>query len=168
MRFVSYRINWGENYLFSIETQSKPDSLLKERIESSINEAMEAVKNTYKPKGGDSAQDIEEGHRVYDTRWRVEVTKERGEDNSGSEELPVLERGGRYILFGIVQSGPEAGDRLSEQELEALRVRTAEHITYLINLKPEYCPKIALVLLQDCTVSRQVFPGGYSGPLILW
>jgi hypothetical protein len=157
MRFIPYRILEGEHYLYSIETPAKPDSLLRPRIENSINEAMEAVKYRYSPRRGDSAQDIEEGHKVYDTRWRVEVTKERGAGNPGSEELPVLERGGSYIIFGIVQSDPEDKDQLSEQELENLRDRTAEHINYLRDPGEEGA--IALVILQDCTVSRHVIPG---------
>lgn len=151
MNFVTYEIKEGEHYLFSIGSRIKPDSLLREAIERTINEAMEEVKH------------IDTGSRrtppdpdKYNTRWSCQITHEPGGQETGSGEIEPLKFDTNYLIFGLIQSG-ETGDRLSEEELEELRVSTAEKIDMI--REPEDMGKIALVILQDGTVTRQIFPG---------
>lgn len=149
MKFITYEIKGGEHYLFSIGSRVKPDSLLRERIEASINEAMEAVKYTHVPTSWGSPSKPGQ----YDTRWKVEISQTQKEEDSGSEDIPEIDSKKNYLIFEIVQSE----DRLEEEELKALQFRTAENFSYLRD--PQDRGKIGLVILQDCTVKRIVIPG---------
>lgn len=161
MKFIPYEIRYEESYLFSIETPQKPDSPLQEWITRSINEAMEAVKLLHAPRRGESGEKGE----PYVTRWECMFTRGQGPGTPEEEDLSKIEFGRDYIVFGILHSGAESKDQLSKEELEELRDSTAEKIERLRD--PTDPGKMALVILQDCTVNRQIFPG-YRGIELLW
>lgn len=126
MRFEAIEIDPYMGYGFLIETKEKPDRVLKERLRSQIETAMNALER--------------------DTgSYSVTVIK-GSEDYPREGTIPNFSGGKEYILFALLSSG-NPGESLSHRELEEIE----EEVRQGILLPPK--SRIALVTLQDATIS---------------
>lgn len=146
MRMIVLEIAEGKNYLFLIGSRDKPDREFRERIESQINGAMEGL--TEGLFEGDKGQ--------YKITWGVQVNHEPGIpvlEPGGAEAGEQIEIGKRYLLFGLVDSSEET--KLTPEELETMQGETAEKIAGV--QVPDGAGRTAVILLQDCSVTWQIF-----------
>lgn len=126
MKFAICKLENSKRYGFIIGTRAKPDSLLKEQIRNQFEEAMTSLKRS------------EKGYSVSI------LHSETAEEGTG--DLPSLETGSTYLIFGLL--GSETGERPSDEELEDQKNELFKGIEAI---SPGNS-RVALIVLYDASV----------------
>lgn len=144
MRYIRKEINRNDSYGFTVSSRTKPDSKLRRQIEAEINEAMSSFE------------------RGENARHSVAVVPSATPDIPDPEPLEFVESDKRqYLVFAILETG-EAFVDLAESDIEQTRSAISEMISGMIaGFRSK--PKIALVVLRDCTVEILEGKGSSAG-----
>lgn len=131
MRYAIFEINPYRSYGITIGSRVKPDSTLRERIQSQIDTAMEALE------------------RISPQTHRIAIIHDGDISEIGVPEvLPYLKPYKQYLIFAILYSRDESREPLAPQDLESYRKELLGMFEGILG-----STRGALVLLQDCSVS---------------
>lgn len=131
MRYYVYEIDPTRTYGFTIGSRIRPDTEFREQVRNQIDQAMNLFD-----------RDRTETHSIA-------IVQDYEFSDTGLPTVPVLTGGSQYLIFAILYSAPDSAESLSDYELELFRAEVGNMIAAAMGDSA----KIALILLQDCSVS---------------
>lgn len=145
MKYYIYEIDPTRTYGFTIGSRLRPDTEFREQVRNQIDQAMKMFD-----------RESTETHSIA-------IVQDYEFSETGLPTVPELKGGSQYLIFAILYSAPDSAESLSDLELELFRNEVAR----MIETGMGDSAKIALILLQDCSVSVLEF-GSRNQSVGIW